>query len=388
MDYFLTEEQKMIQDLARQISEEKVLPVRAELDEKEEFSHEILKHFADSDLMGLNIPEEYGGMGMGVFEQVLATEQVARICCGTAVTVASGGLGATPILLYGSEKQKQKYLPHVASGKKLTAFALTESTAGSDVSGIQTTAVREGNEYVLNGTKQWITNAGIAEIYCVIAITDRSKGARGASFFIVEKGDPGFDFGKKEKKMGIRTSVTGELIFNDCRIPADRLIGREGMGFIIAMKAFDLSRPGVGILGVGLSQGALEAAVEFAQTRIQFGRPIIAQQAVQHILADMATKIEASRALVYAVAKYLDSGAKDVSKVSAMAKLFSSDTAMQVTTDAVQIFGGHGYMREYPVEKMMRDAKILQIFEGTNQIQRNIIGQELNKQFSSRKKKR
>ncbi|MBW2085731.1 MAG: acyl-CoA dehydrogenase family protein [Deltaproteobacteria bacterium] len=378
----------MIQDLARQIAEDKVLPLRAELDEKEEFSHEIIKHFADSDLLGLNIPEEYDGMGMGVFEQVLATEQVARICCGTAVTFASAGLGAAPILLYGSEEQKKKYLPDVACGRKLTAFALTESTAGSDVSGIQTTAVREGDEYILNGTKQWITNAGEAAIYCVIAVTDRSKGPRGASFFIVEKDDPGLKFGKKEKKMGIRTSTTGELIFNDCHIPVERLISREGMGFIIAMKAFDLSRPGVGSLGVGLSQGALEAAVEFARTRIQFGRPIMAQQAVQHILADMATTIEAGRALVYAAARYIDSGARNISRDSAMAKLFPTDMAMKVTTDAVQVFGGHGYMREYPVEKMMRDAKILQIFEGTNQIQRNIIGQELNKEFGSKKKKR
>jgi butyryl-CoA dehydrogenase len=387
MDYFLTEEQQMIQDLARQIAEEKVLPVRAELDEKEEFPRALLAHFAAADLCGLNIPQPYGGMGLGMFEQALATEQVARVCCGVAVSYASSGLGIFPLLLYGSEEQKQKYLPDVAQGKTLAAFALTESSAGSDASNIQTAAVRDGDAYVLNGAKQWITNAGEADFYTVIAITNRAKGPRGATFFIVEKGDKGFTFGKREKKMGIRCSATGELIFSDCRIPADRVIGREGMGFIVAMRTFDMSRPGVGALGVGLAQGALEAAVDFARTRIQFGRPIIGHQAVAHLLADMATGVEAGRALLYAVARYLDSGAKEVSKVSAMAKLFTSDTAMKVATDAVQVLGGHGYMRDYPVEKMMRDAKILQIFEGTNQIQRNIIGQELNKEAGRARKK-
>ncbi|MDY6850943.1 MAG: acyl-CoA dehydrogenase family protein [Thermodesulfobacteriota bacterium] len=388
MDYFLTEEQLMIQDLARQIAEEKVLPVRAELDEKEEFPKDLMKHFASSDLFGLIIPEEYGGMGLGGFEQALAVEQVARVCCGVACTYAASSLGAYPILLYGSDEQKKKYLPLIAGGEKLAAFALTESTAGSDAGGIQTRAVREGEEYVLNGTKQWITNAGEADIYTVIALTDPTRGPRGASFFIVEKGDPGFQFGKREKKMGIRCSATGELIFNNCRIPADRLISKEGRGFIIAMKTFDQSRPGVGAQAVGLAQGALEAAVEYARTRIQFGHPVIGFQAVQHMLADMAASVEAGRALVYAVARYIDSGAKDVSKVSAMAKLFPSDAAMKVATDAVQVLGGSGYMREYPVEKMMRDAKILQIYEGTNQIQRNVIGQELNKEFGRKKKKK
>ncbi|MEW5722282.1 MAG: acyl-CoA dehydrogenase family protein [Thermodesulfobacteriota bacterium] len=385
MDYFLTEEQKMIQDLARQVAEEKARPVRAELDEREEFPREILRHFAAADLCGLSIPEEFGGMGLGGFEHALAVEQVARVCCGVATSFAASMLGAYPILLYGSPEQKKKYLTRIARGTH-AAFALTESTAGSDAAGIQTRAVREGDEYVLSGTKQWITNAGEAEIYSVIALTDPSRGPRGASFFIVEKGDPGFSFGKKEKKMGIRCSATGELIFNNCRLPKDRLIGKEGLGFVIAMKTFDQSRPGVGAQAVGLAQGALEAAVEYARTRIQFGHPIIGIQAVQHMLADMATQIEAARALVYATARYIDSGAKDVSRASAMAKLFPTDVAMKVTTDAVQVFGGSGYMREYPVEKMMRDAKILQIYEGTNQIQRNVIGQELNKEFGRRKK--
>lgn len=387
MDYFLTEEQQMVQDLARQVAEEKVLPVRAEFDEKEEFPEKIMKDLAAADLFGINIPEEYGGMGMKGFEHALAIEQIARVCCGVACSYAASSLGAYPILLYGSEELKKKYLPEIASGKKLGAFALTESTAGSDAAGIQTRAVREGDEYVLNGTKQWITNAGVADTYTVIALTDPSRGARGASFFVVEKGDPGFAFGKKEKKMGIRSSPTGELIFNQCRIPADRLIAKEGLGFVIAMKTFDLSRPGVGAQALGVAQGALEAAAEYARTRIQFGAPVFRFQAVQHMLADMATAIEAGRSLVYAASRFIDSGAKDFSKISAMAKLFATDTAMKVTTDAVQVMGGAGYMREYPVEKMMRDAKLLQIYEGTNQIQRNVIGQELNKEFGRRTRK-
>ncbi len=302
-----------------------------------------------------------------------------------ATTFAASGLGAYPILLHGSEEQKGRYLPDIASGRKLAAFGLTEAGAGSDAGGIRTTAVKDGEEYILNGTKQWITNGGEADIYTVIVITDRNKGARGASAFIVEKGDPGFSFGKKERKMGLRASSTRELVFDNCRIPENRLIGREGMGFIVAMKTLDLSRPGIGALAVGLSQGALDAAVEYAKERVQFGHPIISFQAIQHMLADMATQTEAARALVYAVARYIDSNPKDISKVSAMAKLFPSDVAMKVTTDAVQVFGGYGYMKDYPVEKMMRDAKILQIYEGTNQIQRNVIGQALNKEYSRTK---
>jgi len=381
VDYFLTEEQQMIREIATKIASEKVRPVRAELDESEEFPWELMKIMAQSDLFGVYLPEEYGGLGGGVLENCLAIEEIGRACIGVATTYAASGLGAYPILLHGSEEQKQKYLPDIASGDKLAAFAVTEANAGSDAGGIQTTAKRDGDHYILNGTKQWITNGGEAEVYTVIAITDRTKGARGASAFIVEKGDPGFSFGKKEKKMGIRTSATRELLFNECRIPADRLIGREGMGFIITMKTFDMSRPGIGALAVGLSQGALDISVEYARNRVQFGKPIISFQAVQHMLADMATETEAARALVYATARYIDSGAKDISKFSAMSKLFPTDVAMRVTTDAVQVLAGYGYMREYPVEKMMRDAKILQIYEGTNQIQRNVIGQELNKEY-------
>ncbi len=380
MDYFLTDEQRMIKDLARRITEEKIIPARAELDEKEEFPWEILKILAESDLFGLYVPEEYGGFGMGCFENCLVMEELSRGCCGVSVSYAASALGAYPILLFGSDEQKKKYLPDVAKGTKLAAFGLTEANAGSDAGGIQTNAVREGDYYILNGTKQWITNGGEAEIYTIIALTDKSKGARGASAFIVEKGIPGFSFGKKEKKLGIRASATRELIFENCKIPAENLIGKEGLGFIVAMKTLDVTRPGIGAQAVGLAAGALEATLNYSRQRVQFGQSISSFQAIQHMLADMATEIEAARALVYQVAKSIDAGAKDVSKISAMAKVFASDVAMKITVDAVQIFGGYGYMREYPVEKMMRDAKIIQIYEGTNQIQRNVIALQLIKE--------
>ena len=384
MDYFLSEDQLMIKELTRQIAEEKVVPIRGELDEKEEFPWEIMKVLAQSDLFGLFIPEEYGGLGKGGFELCIAVEELSRACLGVSTTYAANALGTYPIILFGSDEQKKKYLPDIAAGKRLVAFGLTEANAGSDAAGIQTTARLEGNEYVLNGTKQWITNGGEAEIYTIIAMTDKTKGARGASAFIVEKGTPGFNFGKKEKKMGIRTSATRELIFDNCRIPKENIVGREGYGFIVAMKTLDNARTGVGAQGVGVAQGAFEEAVKFARKRVQFGQPVISFQAVQHMLADMATEIEAARALVYSVARYIDSGAKDVSKESAMAKVFATDIAMRVTTNAVQVMGGSGYMREYPVEKMMRDAKILQIYEGTNQIQRNVIGLSLIKEAAKK----
>ncbi len=385
MDYFLTEEQTMIRDLARQIAEEKIVPVRAELDETGKFPWDIMKTLAQSDLFGLFIPEEYGGLGKGCLELSIAVEELSRACLGVSTSYAANALGTYPVLLFGTDEQKKKYLPDIAAGKRLVAFGLTEASAGSDAGGTQTTAKLDGNEYLINGTKQWITNGGEAEIYTIIAITDRSKGPRGASAFIVEKGTPGFTFGKKENKMGIRASATTELIFDNCRVPKENLIGKEGMGFLVAMKTLDNSRTGVGAQGVGVAQGAFEEAVRFARQRVQFGHPIITFQAIQHMLADMATSIEAARALVYAVARFIDSGAKDVSKESAMSKVFATDVAMKVTTDAVQVMGGSGYMKEYPVEKMMRDAKILQIYEGTNQIQRNVIGQALIKEAARNK---
>ena len=387
LDYFLTPEQQSIKYLARKIAVEKILPVRSELDEKEEFPREIMKVCADAGLFGVSIEEEYGGFGGGVLENCLAVEEMSRICLGVATSYAGSGLGAHPIMLYGNPEQKKKYLPDIAGGKRLAAFALTEADAGSDAGSIRTTATRKEGGYVLNGTKQWITNGGEAEIYTIIAMTDRSKGARGASALIVEKGTPGFGFGKKEKKLGIRASATRELVFQDCFVPKENLIAKEGMGFIVTMRTFDRTRPGVGAQGVGVAQGALDEAVRYAREREQFERKIISFQAVQHLLADMATLVEAARALVYSVARYIDHSKdlKEISKVSGMTKVFASDVAMKVTTDAVQIFGGYGYMRDYPVEKMMRDAKILQIYEGTNQIQRNIIGLELSKEYAGKK---
>jgi butyryl-CoA dehydrogenase len=387
LNYFFTAEQEMIRDLARKIAVEKVAPVRQELDEKEEFPWEIMRVCGEAGLFGVSISEEYGGFGGGELENCLAVEELSRVCLGVATSYAGSGLGAHPIMLYGSPEQRKKYLPDIAKGKRLAAFGLTEADAGSDASAIRTVAVRKGDGYILNGTKQWITNGGEAEIYSIIAMTDRTKGPRGASAFILEKGMTGFEFGKKEKKMGIRASATRELIFRDCYVPKENLIGREGMGFIITMKTFDRTRPGVGAQGVGLAQGALDEAVRYAREREQFGKKIISFQAIQHLLADMATQVEAARALLYSVARYidLDKNPKEISKVSGMTKLFASDVAMRVTTDAVQIFGGYGYMREYPVEKMMRDAKILQIYEGTNQIQRNVIGQELSKEYAGKK---
>ncbi len=382
MDYFLSEEQQMIVDIAKQITDERIIPQRAELDEKHEFPREILNEMAQADLFGVPIPEEYGGFGGGCLDIVLALEQLGRGCIGVGTAFAASSLGIYPLMISGSEEQKTKYLPDVASGKKFAAFGLTEANAGSDASGINTTAVLDGDEWILNGTKQWITNGGEAQIYTIVAITDRNKGARGASMFVVEEGDPGFSCGPKETKMGIRASSTTELILKDCRIPKDRLIGRKGTGFITVMKTLDSSRPGIAALGVGLAQGALDEAATYAKQRVQFGKPIMAFQAVQHMLADMAIGIEASRALVYNASKHIDAHPKDMSKVSSMCKVFATDTAMKVTTDAVQVMGGYGYMCEYPVEKMMRDAKILQIYEGTNQIQRNVVGQELNKEYA------
>ena len=385
MDYFLTEDQKDIKKIARRIAEERIVPARAELDEKEEFPWEIMKACAETGLFGVSIPESYGGLGGGSFENCIVVEELSRACLGVSVSYAASLLGSYPILLGGSEEQKKRYLPDVASGKRLAAFGLTEANAGSDAAGIRTEARKVGDDYVLNGTKQWITNGGEAEVYSVIAMTDRSKGGRGATAFILEKDMEGFSFGKKEKKLGIRASATRELVFQDCKVPKENVIGREGMGFILAMRTFDRTRPGIGAQGVGIAQGALEAAVAYAKEREQFDRKIISFQAVQHMLADMAIQIEAARALVYAVARYIDSNPRDFSKASAISKVFPSDTAMKVTVDALQIFGGYGYMREYPIEKMVRDAKILQIYEGTNQIQRNVVALDMIKEASRAK---
>ncbi len=295
MDYFLTEEQQMIKDTARELSEEKIIPKRAELDEKNEFAGAILKDIAKADLFSIFVPEEYGGFGGGCFETVLALEELARGCVGVATSFAANGLGILPVLVAGSKEMKEKYLPALAEGSSWAAFGLTEAGAGSDAAGIKTTAVLDGDEWVLNGTKQWITNGGEAQIYTIIALTNPEKGIRGASLFVVEDGDPGFSYGKKEDKMGIRASATRELIMKDCRIPKDRLIGKKGTGFITVMKTLDVSRPSIAALAVGLGQAALDEAVVYAKQRVQFDKPIISFQAVQHMLADMAIQVEAAR---------------------------------------------------------------------------------------------
>ncbi len=379
MDYFLTDEQLMIRDLCAKIAREKALPLRAELDRTGEFPWAVVEAMAEADIYAVFIPEEYGGFGGGVMEMSIATEEISKVCGGIALAFAASALGAYPILLFGNEEQKQKYLPDIAAGKRLCAFALTESGAGSDAAAIRTTAEEDGDDFILNGTKQWITNGGDAEIYTVVARTG-GAGVRGLSTFIVEKGTPGFGFGKKEDKMGIRASATRELIFENCRVPAKNLLGRKGLGFMVAMATFDKSRPGVAAQAVGIAQGAFDEAIKYARHREQFGKSITQFQAIQHMLADMAIQIEAARNLVYYASRVVDSGAKNIAKISAMAKTFASDTAMKVTTDALQILGGYGYMREYPLEKMMRDAKITQIYEGTNQIQRSVIASALIKE--------
>jgi butyryl-CoA dehydrogenase len=379
LDYQLTEEQEAIRDLARTIADEEIRPVAAEYDVSGEFPWPIVKKMAEVDLFATLVPEEYGGFGGTMtMNMVLVAEELSKACGGIALSFAGTALGVLPVLLAANEEQKERLLPDVASGKRLCAFAITEPQAGSDAGGIRTTAIKDGDHYVLNGTKQWITNGGEAEIYTVVALTNPAKGPRGASVLLVEKGTPGFSFGKKEDKMGIRASATRELIFEDCRVPAENLLGREGTGFITTMKTFDASRPGVGAQALGIAQGALDLAVDYAIGRRQFGHPVSSFQGLRFMLADMAMKVEAARALIYATSRYIDSGPRTrPTMYSAMAKCFAGDIAMEVTTDAVQVFGGYGYMRDYPIEKYMRDAKITQIYEGTNQIQRDEISKIL-----------
>lgn len=380
MDYFLTEEQIFMRDVAKDLAEKRFRPVSAHYDETGEFPWPEVEAMAAADLFRVFIPEDYGGMAGGtpIMNMCIVTEELSKVDGAIALAFAATGLGTFPILISGSEEQKQRWLPDIADGKKLAAFALTEANAGSDAAGMQTRAVEDGDYYIINGTKQWITNGGEAEIYSVFAVTDPDRGARGISCFVVEKGTEGFSFGKKENKMGIRASATRELIFQDCRVPKENMLGRRGSGFFTAMKTFDQSRPGVAAQAVGIAAGALELAVNYSRERVQFGQPISAFQGIRFMLADMAMKLESARALVYSVARWIDSNPNEkVTAYSAMAKCWASDVAMEVTTNAVQIFGGYGYMKEYPVEKMMRDAKITQIYEGTNQIQRDEIGRGL-----------
>ena len=380
LDYFLTEEHLMIRELAREIADNEIRPVAAEFDRTGEFPWPVVRKMAEAGLFGVFIDESFGGIGdeNRTMNMVLVTEELSKACGGISLAFAGTALGTLPIILSASEAQKRRWLPSIASGERLAAFALTEPQAGSDAAGIRTTAVRDGDHYVVNGIKQWITNGGDAEIYTVVVMTAPEKGPRGASVLVVEKDTPGFGFGKKEDKMGIRASSTRELVFEDCRVPVENLLGREGTGFITAMKTFDASRPGVGAQALGIAQGALDLAVDWAVSRKQFGTPVSSFQGLRFLLADMAMQVEAARALIYATARHIDGHPKERSTIySAMSKCFASDVAMRVTTDAVQVFGGSGYMRDYPVEKFMRDAKITQIYEGTNQIQREEISRIL-----------
>jgi alkylation response protein AidB-like acyl-CoA dehydrogenase len=385
MDYMLSEEEQIMVETAKAIAVKKMKLVRKYYDEKEEFPWEIVREISKSDLCGIYIPEKYGGFGKGIMGLVLVVEELCKIDGAIALSLAATALGTFPIILSGSEEQKNKYLPNIASGKNLAAFGLTEASAGSDATGMTSTAVKDGDYYILNGTKCFITNGGDAQVYTVFAKTNPSRGPRGISCFILEKGTPGFYFGKEEKKMGIRASSTRELIFDNCRIHKDQLLGKDGHGLMIVQATLDNSRPGVAAQALGIASGALDEAVEYSRSRVQFGQPISSFQSIQHMLAEMATEIEAARALLYATARMIDSGtSKRTSKESAMAKLFCSEVAMKVTTNAVQIFGGYGYTREYPVEKMMRDAKITTLYEGTSQIQKNEIALNLIKEFAAR----
>ncbi len=378
-DLGLTELQLEIRNTCREIGEKKILPVREKYDAEGIFPTDIAKDFADAGLFGLFIPEEFGGMGGGTMDMVVAVEELSKYCAGIALSLFGTALGTLPILLCGSEEQKRKYLPRIAEGT-IAAFALTEANAGSDAAGVRTTAVEDGDCYVLNGTKQWITNGGEADIYTVCAMTDPGRGARGASFFIVEKGTPGFTFGTKEKKMGIRGSATYELVFTDCRIPKENLLGKPGEGYKIAMDTLDGGRIGIAAQALGLAEGALQVTVDYVKTRKQFGKTLGQFQNTQFQLADMATRCDAAQLLVYRAAIDHDIPKKTSDGMtSSMAKLYAAETAMYVTTKAVQLHGGYGYIRDYDVERMMRDAKITEIYEGTSEVQRMVIAKNLLK---------
>ncbi|HWL24713.1 MAG TPA: acyl-CoA dehydrogenase [Ureibacillus sp.] len=379
MNFQLSEEHEQLRAMIREFAVNEVAPTAAERDENETFDRAIWDKMAELGLTGIPWPEEYGGAGFDYLAYCIAVEELSRVCASTGVTLsAHTSLAGWPVYKFGTEEQKQQYLRPMAEGKKIGAYCLTESGSGSDAGGMKTTAKLDGDEYVLNGSKIFITNGGEAEIYVVFAVTDPTSKHKGTSAFIVESSFPGFKVGKKEKKMGIRSSPTTEIIFENCRVPKENLLGNEGDGFIIAMKTLDGGRNGIAAQAVGIAQGALDAAVDYAKERVQFGKPIVANQGVSFKLADMATAVEASRLLTYQAA-WLESNNLPYGKASAMAKLMAGDTAMSVTTEAVQVFGGYGYTKEYPVERFMRDAKITQIYEGTQEIQRLVISRLITK---------
>lgn len=366
---------------AREVAEKYVRPVAAELDRSGEYPWSVIRALQEYDLMGIWVPREYGGQGAGVLDMCVVVEELSRACGGVGVAYAVNALGSFPIILGGTEEQKRSYLPDIITGARLIAFGLSEKWSGSDAGSLIARAVPDGDSYVINGEKKWNTNGNAASIYTVYASTNPERGTRGASAFIVEKGTPGFEVGKREDTMGIRCVPVHELHFRDCRVPATQLLGgKEGTGFANAMMTLDRARPGVASQAVGLAQGAFEWAVRYTSERQQFGQSVMSFQANQFTLADMATQIEAARQLVYTAARAIDAQVPNPSKLAAMCKVFATDTAMRVTTDAVQLFGGYGYCRDYPIEKYMRDAKITQIYEGTNQIQRVVIGRALTKE--------
>ena len=378
----LTDEQREIRELIRMLARERIAPRAAEIDKSSEFPWDVVELFREHGIFGVMYDEEYGGLGASALMTLVAIEEVSKVCATSGLILAVQELGSLGLKLAGSDEQKDRYLPRLATGEWLTAYALTEPGSGSDSAAMRSEARREGDAYVINGSKRFITNAGVADLYTVFAKTDPTAGHDGISAFLVESSSSGFEVGRIEPKMGIKGSTTGELFFNDMQVPADNLLGEEGEGFKIAMRILDRSRPGIGAQGLGLAQGATDYALEYAKERETMGKPIGQHQIISAMLADMETKCEAARGLLYKCGQLIDEGAEgsELTKISAMAKLYCSDVAMEVTTDAVQILGGYGYMQEYPVERMMRDAKITQLYEGTNQIQRLVIAREMLKE--------
>ncbi len=381
MDFILNDDQKMLRDTVRRIAESEFGPRAAEVDATEKFPREAFKTLGENGLMGIQVPEEYGGAGAGMLSLILTVEEVARVCASTSVILTTQALASDPLLLAGTEEQKKNYLYRMASGQCLGACAITEPGAGSDVSGMKTNAKKVDGGWLLNGSKIFITNGGESDIVTVLAYTNKEKGNKGISMLLVEAGDKGFVVGRPEHKLGIHGSDTRELTFEDVFLPEGRMLGGEGNGFKILMTTFNYTRPAVASQALGIAQGALEASIKYAKERVQFGKPLASFQGLQWMLAEMALGVETARTIVYRAASTIDAepGSPDIPRISSMAKWYASDVAMKVTTDAVQIFGGYGYSREYPVERMMRDAKITQIYEGTNQIQRVIIAGQILK---------
>jgi butyryl-CoA dehydrogenase len=375
--FYLTDDQRMIRDLARKVARDRIAPHAARYDETEAYPEDSMRAIIEAGLFGIWVPDAYGGTDMGCLALSLVSEEIAWACAATATQFLDQPLGGLPILLAGTEMQKRAYLPRLATGEMLAAYSLSEPAAGSDAAGLKTTAVRRGDHYVLNGSKQWCTNGDHADVVTVFATVDPARRAKGVTAFLVERGTPGFSVGKKEKKMGIRASPTVALHFSDCVVPAAQRLGAEGEGFRIAMRTLDITRPATGAMAVGIGQASLDAAVGHARERRQFGRPIGAFQGVQFMLADMAMQVHAARLMVHHAARQLDAGIGGNTYEASMAKCWAGDAAVKASIDAVQVLGGYGYTREFPVERYFRDAKIMQIYEGTNQIQRLIVAKEL-----------